>query len=68
MSEYTLNKVDALNIDAFIKANPKIKDLFLIDGIEDSDNISLLNARCKFLYYKILELESRLKAIERRPA
>lgn len=66
MAEYVLEKTDSLNMDHYLSNNPNIKDVFMMDGLEDSDNIALLNARCRFLYQRILELESRLKAVERR--
>lgn len=65
MSEYELKKINTLDIDAFLAINPSIKDIFTIDGIEDADNISLLNARCKYLYSKVIDLEARLKSLER---
>lgn len=63
---YVLNKSMTLDIDSMLKSTQNIKDTFNMEFVANEDNIALLNKKCYLMYYKILELESRIKSLEKR--
>jgi hypothetical protein len=66
MADYTLTNIKTIDVDNTLKQITNIKDIFNIEFLENEDNISLLNNKCFLLYNKILELESRIKSLEKR--
>lgn len=66
MASYTLTNIKTIDVDNTLKQTTKLKDIFNIEFLENEDNISLLNTKCFLLYNKILELESRIKSLEKR--